>query len=399
MTTTGSLFEQLRAAMDERGVAAALALLAGELRERRKYHELFEALKMQARHEAGLPLLYGETPDAMDDAQRTRLEDGLLAACREVGGLLMRGGAIQEGWMYLRPLGEPRLAAELLRDVEVDEDNLDEMIRVTLHEGVDPRRGFGLVLRHYGTCNAITTFEQVMPQRSRAEQQDAAAQLLEHLHGELRESLRSDIARQSGSSPTEPTIERMVADRDWLFGEHVYHVDTTHLASVVRYARLLADPAHLRLALDLTAYGRRLHTQFQFAGEPPFEDLYASHALFFAAQLGEQVEEAVAWFRRQAQETDPQVHGLAAIDTCVDLLARLGRPAEAAEALVELLPGAETGGGLDVTRSSGWAPSLLELCRRSGRFEPLLGYCLERDDLLGYAAGLTTQRAAGGPET
>lgn len=390
MSTTSTMFEQLQAAMQQGGVAATLDRLAEQLREQGRYHELFEALKMKLRHELGLPLQYADTSDKLDAAQRDKLEEGLLAACREVGMLLLRQGAIHDGWIYLRPVGDTRAAAEALGELDVDEDNLDEMIQVALHEGVDTRRGFALVLEHYGTCNAITTFEQVMPQRTREEQRVAAGQLLEHLYAELLQSVRADITRQSGSAPEESaSLAELVTDRDWLFSENSYHVDTTHLASVVRYSRLLEAPPHLRLALELTEYGRRLHEQFRYAGDPPFEDLYPSHALLLHALLGEEIEQAVDYFRQQAEQADPHQQGLAPLDAYVDLLARLGRHEEAVEAMLELLPDESGGATLDVSRPIGFAPSLLQLCEESGHYERLMDYCQRHGDLLGYANGLT----------
>ena len=65
---------------------------AALLREQKRYHELFEVLKMQTRRRIGLPVLYAESGDSLSDEQRTKLEDGLIAACREVGTLLLEEG-------------------------------------------------------------------------------------------------------------------------------------------------------------------------------------------------------------------------------------------------------------------------------------------------------------------
>ncbi len=263
-------FREIEAAWSAQGVAGALDALSQRLRDQKKYHELFEALKMRVRHRIGLPLLYGDGSDELDESKRQQLEEGLIEACREVGTLLLNRGRIREGWMYLRPVGDKKAASELLAQVEAEEDNLEELIEVCLREGVDVARGFGLVLKHYGTCNAITTFEGEVPRQSRADQQAATALLVRHLHAELLANLRSDIGRQEGKQPAETTLAALVADRPWLFQELTYHVDTTHLSSVVRFARLSEDPAVLRLALDLTEYGRRLHAQFQYPGDEPF---------------------------------------------------------------------------------------------------------------------------------
>src|SRR5690606_27894803 len=98
---------------------------------------------------------------------------------------LLQQGKAREGWMYFRPIGDRNTVRQALSAIEVDEDNLDEIVEVALHEGVDVARGYGLVLSHYGTCNAITTFESVVPHHPRPDQQAAAALLVRHIHNEL----------------------------------------------------------------------------------------------------------------------------------------------------------------------------------------------------------------------
>ena len=77
----------------------------------------------------------------------------------------------------------------------------------------------------------------------------------------------------------------LLEDREWLFLNNNYHLDTTHLAATVRFARALDAAEPLRLALELTEYGRRLSAQFQYPGDPPFTNVYPSHAIFFRALL------------------------------------------------------------------------------------------------------------------
>lgn len=373
-------FVKLEAAYQQGGVAAALQALVDQLRGERKYHELFEALKMQVRQRIGLPLLYGDSSDELDEARRNQLEEGLIEACREVGTMLMSSGRIREGWMYLRPVGDKKSARELLSKIETDDDNIDEFVDVCLREGVDVHRGFSLVLKHFGTCNAITTFESELTRHPRSEQQVAAGLLLEHLYHELTLNVKADIGRQSGSTPTETTLKGLVADRPWLFQELSYHVDTTHLAAVVRFSRLLEDAAQLRLALDLTEYGRRLHSQFQYAGDEPFAELYPSHAKFFEALLGVDVETALEYFRSRAEGIDPRAEGTAAIEIYVDLLSRIGRAKEAIAEAIRLTP--------DGVSPLGLAPSLLELAQQSGDYDTVREHCRQRNDLLGFAASL-----------
>ena len=371
-------FDQLQESLESGGVDAALTRLSDQLRDQKKYHELFEALKMKVRHQIGLPLSYSDAGDDLDEETRTKLENGLLDACSEVGMALLREGSIREGWMYLRPVGNQSAVAEELKKIDANEDNLEELIEVSLHEGVDPARGFALVLEHHGTCNSITTYESSIARQDKSAQQAAAALLVEHLHQELLATVKADISHQEGEEPTESTLGELVADRDWLFGEHSYHLDTTHLASTVKFSRVLEDEKLLRLAHDLTQYGRKLSKQFQYQGEPPFEDIYPSHAWYLGALLGKNVDEAVDYFRTKAELIDPNAHGSGAIEAYVQLLDHLSRCDEATDALLafaEKQPEA----------ASQVVPLLLDLSERTGDFDKLVAFCRQRGDLLGFA--------------
>lgn len=381
MSGQQATFADLQHALANAGVDAAFTRLIDELRARRKYHELFEALKMRLRHRLGLPLRYNDLGDELDEPLRNQLEEGLLEACREVGSFLLDSGRIREGWMYLRPVGDRARVAQALAEIKPDEDNLEELVEVALHEGVDPSLGYRLVLENYGTCNAITTYETVLRRQRMADQQAAAGLLVEHVHRDLLATVRADISHQEGAEPAEQTLAELVADRDWLFGEHSYHIDTTHLSSTVRYARILEDPRWIRLALDLTAYGRRLNPQFQYAGEEPFVDTYPDHALYFRALLGEEVERAVEFFRTKATQLDPAQHGTEAIEACVHLLNRLGRHREAMEVLLQYAQS-------DGAQAGRVTPMLLELAKNADDFAAVRRFCEERDDLLGFASAL-----------
>jgi len=375
-----SLFEQLEQQCTSGGVDAVLEHLITSLRQDKKHHELFEALKMQVRHHAGLPLLYGESGDDLDPKQRTLLEDGLLGACRQVGTGLLEDGRVSEGWMYMRPVGDVAAAREMINKIEVQDDNIDEMVEVLLQEGVDPARGFSVVLQNYGTCNAITTFESVMPQKGKADQRAVAQLLLRHVHQELFTNVKADVATREDSEPTATTLAELIAGQEGMFGEHSYHIDTTHLASTTRFSRILDDEESLRLALDLTQYGRELHEQFQYEGDEPFTDIYRHHAFYFQALLGENLDEALAHFKDRSDNVDTNQWGTVGIETYIDLLARVGKIEEAIAVTIEKTqPG---------QRTMGLAPSLLELCERSGNYSPLMDACRGSDDVLGFATGL-----------
>ena len=375
-----SLFNQLETSMQDGGIEAVLAQLISGLKEEKKYHELFEALKMKVRHSIGLPLLYGESGDELEESQRNALEDGLLDACRQVGMGLLTEGRISEGYMYMRPVGDRQAVKEVLDQIQAGDSNIDELVEVLLQEGVDVERGFQIVLDSYGTCNSITTYETVVSHKSKPEQRKVAKLLLDHVHAELFNNVKSDIAHRSEAEAEETTLAELVADREWLFGEHAYHIDTTHLASTTRFSRILEDEVSLRKALDLTYYGRMLNSQFQYEGDEPFTDIYPDHALYYQALLGENVEEALAHFKQKAHDVPRNQWGTLAVEVYIDLLNRIGKVDEAIAATAELIQPGE--------RTSGLAPSLLELCESKGDYSQLVESCRGAHDVLGFATGL-----------
>lgn len=372
-------FDELAATATSRGVTAATAQLAEHFRRQEQYHELFDLRLLEARLKLGLPAILTKGLDDLEEPLRTQMEDEYLAACREVGHLLLADGRVREAWMYLRPTGDRAEVAAALEKIRPEPDNTEQIVEVALYEGVHPRLGFELVLANYGLCNAITTFDAQMHQRPRGERQQVAAMLLRHLHTELLRNLREHLAKKQGKPPVGDTIAALVADRDWLFDDNEYHIDTSHLAAVVRFALVLDDPELLRLALDLTEYGRRLSSLFQYPGQEPFVDTYPTHAKFFQALLGESVEESLDYFRSRAEALAEGDAGAAAAEVYVSLLARLGRLDEALEAAAKYLSSA---------RTSGFAPSLLELAQRSGNFARLREISRQRGDLLGFVMAL-----------
>ncbi len=376
-------FDSLARQLASDGPDAVLRTLDEAFRAEGKHHERFEVLKMRARRELDLPLLATDRLEDLDEGVRTLLEERLLLACRSVGTDLMEAGKLREGWMYLRPVGDRKVASAFLRGAKLDESNLDEVIEIALGEGVDPEFGYGLVLEEFGTCNSITAFETQVRPLPKSDQQACAALLVKHLHTELLRNVRDDIERRTGAAAVGERLNDLVADRDWLFGEMSYHVDTTHLASAVRFARVLEAAEPIRLALDLTEYGRRLNERFQYQGDAPFEQLHTASRLFFRTLLGEGIDEGLAYFRDKAIACDVYHQGSAAVEVYVDLLARTGRLDEAIAMTLDKLPPG--------TRTQGIAPTLYELCRRKGDFEPMLRFCRDKQDLLGFATALLSQ--------
>ena len=174
-------------------------------------------------------------------------------------------------------------------------------------------------------------------------------------------------------------MRELIAGRDWLFADANYHIDVSHLHSVVRFSRALpAESPEIPLAIQLAEYGSRLAQQYQYAGDPPFEDFYPAHAQFLKAVANINREEALSYFRDKLRadvnDPDNQLVALA----LVDLLTRLDRKDEALDIAAKYLSHASEQTGF----------SFADLCAEVGRFDLLSQISKDKGDLLTYTAAI-----------
>lgn len=400
------LFTELADSAAAEGPTAMLARLGGRLRARRRWHALFDLRLLEARLALGLP---ATAPIAVVDPQvREQLDERSIAACLEVGWPLLEEGQVTAGWMYLRAAAQPadvarrlaEIAAEILAaggeaDAETatqagnDEAaaaRLEEILNVTLWEGIDPALGIRIVLQTQGTCSAITAFEQAVSRLPAARQEPAAALLVHHLHDEVTRALAADLEHRgiavaaAGAVAALPELLAAVGPES-----QGLHVDVSHLQSVLRIARVCTAPATVRAAWELACYACRLPREVVYPGEPPFEDVGQASRLFYGAQLGHDVEEAVAAFRRAATVARINETGTLPADTLVLLLHRLGRHREALHAALER----PAEGPMPSTMlATGMLPTLIELAAAADGWDDLLEACRARGDEITFATAL-----------
>ncbi len=308
------------------GSQAAIDLLIETLREEKNYHRVFDALLMKKKNELGLPL---RRPTALDDVptdQRADFEKYYVTCARETGTLFLKNNQLGEAWVYFRTIQEPEPVAEALETATLPDDyeKAQELINIALYEGANPVRGLQFLLQSNGTCNTITAMDQAIQGLDPKNRQKAAAMIVRHLYGELIMTVKSEVERRMPIPPSakEPTLRELIMGREWLFQEGNYHVDVSHLNSVVRFARFL-DPGtpELELAVQLAEYGCNLDTQFQYPGEAPFEDFYPSHLHFLNVLVGRKVDEAMAYFQQkldnEPDEPDQQMIAYVMVDLLV----------------------------------------------------------------------------------
>jgi hypothetical protein len=383
LPTDEAAFDAVQEALRAEGPRTALARLAGHLEATGAYRALLDALLLRARYELGLPVVSSAQLSEIPEPVRTQYEEKYIDALRLVGSKYLDQGDIPSAWAYFRAIGETDRVARAIRDYRPSpqDERLGAVIEVAFNHGVDPLRGFELILEHYGTCSAITAFEQ-LPAHDEAVRRACVGRLIERLHADLSSNLRSDLADRGQLLPRTPaTITDLVAGRDWLFADDAYHVDISHMASVVRMSVLVEDPALIALAVDLAEYGRRLSPRLQFEGYPPFERIFDDHASYLAALLGRDADAAVSHFRAKLAAYDRE-SGEAAIaaQTLVNLLVKLNRLDAAIEVASDYFA--------DTPEGSLSCPGVAQLCQRAGVPQRLADIARDHHDLVNYTAAL-----------
>lgn len=385
---TTAEFEAIDRALDA-GPEAALDRLIARLDEQGDARGLLDAMLLRARHDLGLPLVQVGSLSEIPEPTRSEYEDRYVEAIRRVGRKLLDGGDLVAAWPYFRVLGEKDAIAGAIDAYqpsgEPGDEALGAVVDIAFNQGVHPRRGFELILDHYGACSAITAFEHLPPDE--ATRVACADRLVRHLHEHLVANLRAEIGRRGQPQPAEGVpIRDLVSGREWLFADDGYHIDISHLNSVVRLSPLLTDAETIALAVGLTDYGRQLSDRHRYSGEPPFEETYADHGVYLRALISQDVDEAVAHFRSKLPvptSPDPEDESYtdpapAQAQALIRLLVRLGRTDEAIDVATEHLAG--------VPEGMLACPNVAQLCQMAGRPDRLARHARERGDLVHYLA-------------
>ena len=383
---TTPTFQPILAALDAGGPERAAEALVNLLRERREFDRLFDALLIRARLKLGLPVARPAGFEDVPDHLLPDFERAYIDAAREVGRQFLDEGDIPRAWTYLRTIREPQPVAEALDAIDpkaLPYDRTNALLEVALHDGANRIAGLRILLATHGTCNTITTTDQVLHLMTPDERRRTAALLVRDVYAGLAANLERDVESRLAGLSAPSSVRELIANRDWLFENGNYHIDVSHLHSVVRFARALtpADP-ELQLAIELADYGSRLDRQLRYPADPPFDDYYAAHLAYFRVVAGVERDASLLYFRNRLKaELDEQDRRIIAY-VLVDLLLRSDRPGEAAEIAAECLSDLEETGGF----------SFASLCAQSGRFDLLRIAGEKADDPVRFAVAVIEER-------
>ena len=361
-----SFVKEMQLVLEAQGPSAAVDLLIKNATEKAQSRPLLDALLLKARLDLGLQPA-GIVSEHLPAELKIKYEDRYVEALRSVGQLLLDRGEIIAAWPYFRVIGEKEPVREAIENFDpslADEHTLGAIIDIAFQQQVHPIKGFSWVLDRYGICSAISSFE-AMPgdEKTRSE---AAALLTKALYDQLQYSLASEIERRDGLRPSaSASVREMITGKAWIYDDDAYAIDVSHLSSVVRLSPLLKSQESITLAAELAQYGTGLSDRFRYDGLPPFEDIYADHAIYLNALAGIDVEVAVKHFQSKVREltfeddqpSDP-LQTLPA-QTLARLLFRLGRTEDAIAVAAEHL--------MESPESYLMCPTVSAMCRDANR--------------------------------
>lgn len=380
---TGEQFQRLRETLTTAGPRAAVDKLCDDLRAAGDYHSLFYALLMKKRVELGVsPFPTGPSNDLPAEAHEP-YEAAIRDAAREVGNIYLGQRDFAKAWGFFRLIGEPGPVKAALDAYEPGpDDDTYPVVDIAWHQQVHPQKGFDIYLTRHGICSTITMVGGSDLSAHPDLRTYCYAGLVRTLYQQLSERLTADL--ESRGLPAGGTVAEML--RPELFGEDVYHVDVSHLSSVVQMALQLplTEKATLRQAFELSEYGAKLARQFQGDADPPFENTYDDYSVYLAILLGEDVDAGLSLFEVKIERELEEGNSFPA-EVYINLLLKLDRKADALAAGRKYLSRLPDDRGLS-------CPPLLDLARQADDFAVLAETAEQKGDLVTYLAGLIAKR-------
>ncbi len=348
------------------------------------YHRLFDAKLMRVRQSLGIPLTQPTSLKDIPAEHEVAFREAYTNSAREIGQLFLNDGQLADAWAYFRTINEttPVRDAIAKRATEIGSEpgpQLDELLNLALYEGAHVVEGLKLLLKSHGICNTVTAMGQLLAQMTQDERRQAAAVMVRTIYSDLQHNVRRDAERRQPTLKPGLSLGELVRGREFLFAEGAYHVDVSHLHSIVSFARhLLPSDPELKLAIELSQYGAQLAEQLRYPGDVPFDDYYAANEYFLKAVAGMAVDESMQYFiDRLNQESDAADKRMIAF-VLVDLGQRVDRVNMALDAAAPHVSRLEDPAGFSFT----------SYCVSAKRLDTLQAAARENDDVLAMATAL-----------
>jgi len=375
-TTIDSVAQQLG---ESNSLDDLIDALEATLTSDHDYHRLFDAKLMRTRLRLGLPVTQPTSLENIPTELQGEFRDAYVEAARDVGQLLLDDNRLTDAWAYYRTIGESdaiRAAIEQFAVPDEPDEQFDEIMNLALYEGAHMVKGLEFLLKTHGTCNSVTTLSQLQQQMTFEERRQSAALMVRQLYTDLQYSLRSDLESRNPVVAPAASIRDLIKGQDILFAEGNYHIDVSHLHSIVGFARSLTkNDRELEQAIELCEYGSRLSEPLRYPGNPPFEDYYEAHLQFLNGLADDQPQSSLQWFvDRMNAEPDENNKRLTAF-VILDLGQRTDQEDAAITHVAPVLGQVEDPNGFSFT----------SLCVEQNRLDLLEKTAVATDDVIAWA--------------
>lgn len=375
-----AVFEKIRSALHEKGPEAAIDTLSEELRQAEDYQALFYAMLMKERVKLGVaPFPTGPSSELPPETHEA-YENAIRHAAREVGQLYLAKRNFAKAWSLYQLIGEIEPIKEAIAAYEPeDEDDSYPVVELAWQQGLMPEKGFDIILDRHGICSAITMVSSVDLSQNPDLRSYCVKRLVRSLHEQLLERLKADVQGRNRTVPDGADIFQLLEGNDDLFSDDVYHIDISHLSSVVQMAMHMPKCPELKLARELAAYGEKLSPNLRGDNDPPFENTYADYKRYLDVLDDVDREASLKHFLDKLPAAQEQGYQFPA-EVVVNLLLKIDRLEEALEVAKSYL--AEE----DDRRLT--CPGPIELAYRAKRYDVLASVSQAKSDPVNFLAGM-----------
>ena len=383
-TIDPALFDRAKDALAEKGPLEAVDALIADLMRAENFQAVFYAKLLRKRVELGVsPFPTGPSSD-LPDASHEEYENAIRDAGRTVGGLYLDRREFAKAWGFYRMLGEQeRMFAALDTYEPAPDDDTYGIVEIAWQHGVHPQKGFDILLSRSGVCSAITMVGSANLAANPDLREYCVKKLVRALHDQLKDRLRGELSARSIELPADATVPQLIAGAPDLFGEDMYHIDVSHLSSVVQLAAHLPKCDELDLAIELCEYGKHLAPNLRGDMPAPFDAGYTDYEKYLDLLAGRHVDENLGHFRAKLEGATAEGDTFPA-EVFVNLLLRIDRLPEALAVAKQYL------GDPDLRDLS--CPSVSDLARKAGDYATMAEVAKGSADPVNYLAGLIAQR-------
>lgn len=353
------------------------------------YHRLFDAKLIRVRQGLGLSITQPTSLKDIPEEHEAVFREAYTNAAREVGQLFLKDGQLADAWAYFRTIHETDPVREAIskRVAEMVSEpgpQLDEILNLALYEGAHVVEGLKLLLKTHGTCNTVTAMSQLLAQMSPDERRQAAAMMVRNIYADLQHNVRRDLERREPVLDPDMSLGEMIRGREFLFADAAYHVDVSHLHSIVSFARhLLRGDPELIPAIELSQYGSQLAEHLRYPGDVPFDDYYVANQNFLKAVAGIDVDESMTYFINRLNEEPDLADKRMIAFVLADLGQRVDRVNMALDAAAPFVSKLEDPSGFSFTA----------FCVSAGRLDTLESAARENDDVLALATAMLSRKS------